>query len=114
MLVSKNAHTDIFPSKLTVDKWEVKYNHNTLTGEDMLVESYIGEENMESTNSHKYLGFVLSSTGDNSVNINAMKRKSIWLIRKIFVRLDVRCCCIKKKKHNIKNIYFGVLVMSNL
>ena len=46
MFVSKNAHahTSILTSTLTVDKWEVKYNHNTLTGEDMLVERYTGQE----------------------------------------------------------------------
>ena len=90
MVVSKqeHAHTEIFANKLTVDKWEVKHVHNTLTGEDMLVESYVGQENMENTNSHKYLGFTLSNKGDNSVNINAMKTKSIWLIRKLFIKLD--------------------------
>ena len=42
----------------------------------------MGEEEMGSTNSNKYLGFVLLNTGDNSVNISAMKKKSIWIIRK--------------------------------
>ena len=43
---------------------------------------------MEKTTSQKYLGFVLSSTGDNMVNISHMKSKSVGIIRQIFNRLE--------------------------
>ena len=36
----------------------------------------------------KVIGFVLSDTGDNLVNICEMKKKSIWIIRKLFMRLE--------------------------
>ena len=90
MLINKNkgAKTDINIGALTVDMWSVNYTHNTVTGKNTLVEKYDGQVEMEHTNTHKYLGFVLSDTGDNLVNICEMKKKSIWIIRKIFIRLE--------------------------
>ena len=58
------------------------------TTKDNLVETYEGEVNVDQTDEQKYLGFILSSKGNNMANINAMKLKSKGIIRKIFSRLD--------------------------
>ena len=88
MLVSKNTKAELSNGTLTVDNWCVKYKHNDETGENTLNEKYVGQVNMEQVNTHKYLGFVLSNTGDNSVNISAMRKKSIWIIRRLFKQLE--------------------------
>ena len=50
---------------------------NTSTGGSDLVETFQGLKIIEKTEKQKYLGFVLSSCGDNMVNIKEMKNKSI-------------------------------------
>ena len=103
MLICKDKQVQ--SEALSVDNWSVKYEHNKSMGENTLIETYNGQVNMEHESSHKYLGFVLSSKGDNLVNINAMKRKSIWVIRKIFMRLD---------SLHLKNYYFecGIIFLN--
>ena len=86
MLVGKNTD-NIINTKLFVDKWEVKHDEAD-TGEEMLVETYIGKVPIEETEEQRYLGFVLSSTGNNMANINSMKKKSNGIIRKIFSKLE--------------------------
>ena len=91
MLIGKNEHLKSqvrIGDTLTVDDWTVKHEHDKNTNETNLIETYNGQVKIEHADTHKYLGFVLSSKGDNLVNINAMKRKSIWIIRKIFLRLE--------------------------
>ena len=73
---------------MIVDSWTVRYEDNIQTGDMDLVETFNGQVVMENTTSQKYLGFVLSSTGDNMVNIRSMKIKSIGIIRQIFNRLE--------------------------
>ena len=75
-------------SDLHVDNWTVQYEDNIHTGDMDLVETFNGQVAMDNTTSQKYLGFVLSSTGDNLVNIQQMKSKSVGIIRQIFNRLD--------------------------
>ena len=72
----------------------------------------MGEVEMENTNSHKYLGFVLSNTGNNSVNISAMKKKSIWIIRKIFLRLDG--LHLRKYYFECAMIFLNVILRSSI
>ena len=86
MLVGKSPQ--LLNSDLHVDSWTVQYEDNIHTGDMDLVETYDGQVVMENTSSQKYLGFVLSSTGDNMVNIRQMKNKSVGIIRQIFNRLD--------------------------
>jgi hypothetical protein len=43
---------------------------------------------IEQTDKQMYLGFVISSTGDNMKNIEHIQKKSIGIIRKIFNRLN--------------------------
>ena len=42
-----------------------------------LVENYEGKTKLDRTEEHKYLGFLLSSKGDNMVNITQLKNRSI-------------------------------------
>ena len=73
---------------LSVDEWNISHKHDIAKNENTLVEKYMGQVNMQKTNTCKYLGFVLSDKGDNTVNIHAIRNKSIWIVRKILTRLD--------------------------
>ena len=83
MLVSKKPE-NVLNSQLSVDNWEVDHVKNISTGESDLVETFKGLMSIDKTDNQKYLGFTISSKGDNMVNINVIKNKSIWIIRKIF------------------------------
>ena len=87
MFVGKASST-VLNSDLYVDSWTVSYQDNRETGDLELLEVYNGPVIMEKTTSQKYLGFVLSCTGDNMVNIGHMKSKSVGIIRQIFNRLE--------------------------
>ena len=43
---------------------------------------------IEQTDEQKYLGFMISSKGNNMANINQMKKKSHGIIRTIFTKLQ--------------------------
>ena len=75
MLVGKDV-TNVVNANLKVDKWIVKYKENIHTGEADLEEFYCGLTDIEQTDEQKYLGFVLSNTGNNMANIREMKKKS--------------------------------------
>ena len=79
---------EILKSPLSVDKWKKTHEIGPDTTKDNLVETYEGEVNVDQTDEQKYMGFILSSKGNNMANINAMKLKSKGIIRKIFSRLD--------------------------
>ena len=81
MLIGKNIE-NIATSKLSVDKWSVSHN------KEQFLENYEGQVYLEQTDEQKYLGFTLSSKGNNMVNINQMKRKSHGIIRTIFSKLQ--------------------------
>ena len=87
MLICKESESVLF-SDLMVDRWEVKYEDNPETGSIALVETFSGLTKIEQTTTQTYLGFVLSSTGDNMAHINMIKKKSIGVIKKIFNRLN--------------------------
>jgi hypothetical protein len=101
MLVGKNVQS-VINSELMVDEWSVKYVENEQTGEAELNEMYCGLTGIEKTNEQKYLGFVLSNTGDNMANINALKKKSIGVIRTTINKL---------KSLNLKRYYFECAVI---
>ena len=84
-------------SDLYVDKWAVDYKEDNQTGEEELLETFVGENILEKTNEQKYLGFVLSAIGDNMANINSIKKKSIGNIKKIMNKLN---------SLNLMNYYF--------
>ena len=87
MLIGKNIN-GVINNHLVVDKWKVEYQDDSENGEDHLVETYDVKVNMEKTEEQKYLGFILSSKGDNMKHITEMKNKSVWIIDKIFNRLQ--------------------------
>jgi hypothetical protein len=86
-LVGKNTENTV-NSELYVDSWKVEYQENPNTGEDDLIETYMGPTPIKMTAQQKYLGFVLSSIGDNMANISQIKKKSIGTVRKIMNRLN--------------------------
>ena len=71
MLVSKNVDT-VPSNSLMVDSWQVKHVDNPNTGSNELVETYDGKKLIEKKEKQKYLGFILSSRGDNMANIDEM------------------------------------------
>ena len=86
MLVGKNKE-NVFNKNLLVDNWIVKHEENKTTGDTDLVETYSGQIEIEKADEYTYLGFVISSTGENMANIRQMKNKSLGIIRKIFNKL---------------------------
>ena len=57
---------------------------------------------MKSTEQQKYIGFKLSSKGDNMKNKIEMRNKSVWIINKIFDRL---------KSLNLGKYYFECAII---
>ena len=88
MLVSKKPES-VLNSPLQVDSWKVEHEDNPITGDSDLVETYEGLVTIGQVPKYKYLGFMISCTGDNMLNIAEMKNKSTWIIRKIFNRLEI-------------------------
>ena len=87
MVVGKDAD-NIIQSTLQVDNWIEEHSENKNTGEYDLIESYVGKIDIQKTDKYTYLGFVISSKGDNLANISAVKNKSIGVIRKIINKLN--------------------------
>ena len=81
MLVGKDK-SNVIDSELLVDSWKVAYK-----GED-IIETFGGQEPIGKTTQHKYLGFIISNSGDNMANIRQVRNKSIGVIRKIFRKLN--------------------------
>ena len=104
MLVGKNLD-HVVNSSLTVDKWTVQHIENKETGDTDLVETYAGQVEIGKCQEQKYLGFILSSSGDNMVNILSIRNKSIGTIRKIFTKLN---------SLNLQKYYFecGMILMN--
>ena len=101
MLVGRNDKSFV-NSQLMVDSWKVDYKDNLVTGEADLIETYDGQIPIMQTDEQKYLGFVLSSSGNNMANINQIKKKSIGIVRKIINRLN---------SLNLKKYYFECAVI---
>ena len=51
-------------------------------------EKYVGKIAIEDVQKQKYLGFVISSKGDNLENIKEMEKKSFGVIRTIMIKLE--------------------------
>ena len=94
MLIGKNQESAL-NSPLCVDNWSLEHVENHTE----LVETYTGQVQISQTAEQKYLGFILSSSGDNMANIRALQKKSIGIIRKIFTKLH---------SLNLQQYYFEV------
>ena len=86
MLIGKERGI-VFDTDLLVDNWIVTYKDNQ-SGEVEIEETYGGQIPIDRTNEQKYLGFVISSKGDNMANITQLKKKSVGIIRTIINRLE--------------------------
>ena len=53
----------------------------------MIKETFAGQAEVEKCTEQKYLGFKLSSSGNNMINIRAIKCKSIGATKQIFSKL---------------------------
>ena len=96
MLIGKNTEK-VINNHLQVDNWVSSYEEDKSTGESNLVEKYEGKVDIEKVEEYTYLGFVISSKGDNMANIRQMKNKSNGVIKKIFIKLN---------SLNLKQYYF--------
>ena len=85
MLVGRDTK-NIINTELFVDKWEVRHEESE-SGEEIFVETHVGQVAIEETEEQRYLGFVLSNSGNNMININHMKKKAKGIIRRIFIKL---------------------------
>ena len=66
----------------------VVFIEDTKTGEEEIVETFQGQIPIGKTTEQNYLGFVFSSNGNNMANINALKKKSIGIVKKIMNELE--------------------------
>ena len=104
MIVGKNLDC-VVDNPLQVDNWTVEYQDNRKTGEADLVEYYGGKVDIGKVEEYTYLGFVVSSKGDNLVNIRQLEKKSIGVIRKIYNKLG---------SMNLQQYYFeGAVILMN-
>jgi hypothetical protein len=78
----------VLNSSLCVHKWTVEHVENKTTGDTELVEHYAGQVEIEKCTEQKFLGFIISASGDNMANIRSLKNKSIGTIKKIFSKLN--------------------------
>ena len=101
MFIGK-VREDFLDSEIVVDKWRTEFKENAETGEEELIETYMGQTPIGKTNEQKYLGFVISGSGNNMSNINAVKRKSIGVVRKILNKLD---------SLNLRSYYFECAII---
>ena len=72
------------------------------TGNISLTESFCGLTKIKQTQKQTYLGFVISSSGDNMANIEQMKNKSIGVIKKIMNKLN---------SSNLQTYYFECAII---
>ena len=85
MLIGKNTE-NVINNQLMVDGWNANYEDD---GDEVnLIETFSGLVNIEKTNEQKYLGYIISSKGDNMANIIQVRNKSIGIIQKILNRLN--------------------------
>ena len=101
MFVGK-VKENFLDSEMFVDKWNIEYKENIENGEEELIETYMGQTPIGKTNEQKYLGFVISGSGNNMANINAVKRKSLGVTRKILNKLN---------SLNLMNYYFECAII---
>ena len=101
MFVGK-VREDFLDSEIVVDKWTTEFTENVETGEEELIETYMGQTPIGKTNEQKYLGFVISGSGNNMSNINAVTRKTIGVVRKILNKLD---------SLNLRSYYFECAII---
>ena len=111
MLVGKNC-ANIVQSDIFVDNWKIEYEDIPDSAETKLVETFCGQIAMQRTEEQKYLGFVLSSKGDNMANIREVKKKSIGVIRKIMNKL--KCLNLQKYYFECAMIFMDSMLRGSI
>ena len=111
MLVGKNIK-NVLNTPLSVDTWSVTHVENKETGDTDLVEMYAGPVEISSCKKQKYLGFVISSTGDNMDNIRAIRNRSHGTIKKIFSKLN--SLNLQKYYFECGMIFMNVMLRSSI
>ena len=91
MLVGNKVET-VHSANLKVDQWSVE-----LQEDGGFTETYMGKVEMGRCDEQKYLGFVISNSGNNMANIRGIQRKSFGTIRTILQKL---------KGLNLRKYYF--------
>ena len=87
MLIGKRSDF-VRNNTIYVDGWKEEYIENNENGKIELKEKYVGKIPIEEVKKQKYLGFVISSKGDNLENIQEMEKKSFGVIRTIMTKLE--------------------------
>ena len=80
-------------NELKVDHWEEDIIETIENEVTEVVDKYMGEIVIGATKEHKYLGFIISTTGDNMANIRTVQKKSIGVIRSIINKLEKLNLC---------------------
>ena len=106
LIVGSNIE-NFYKTPLTVDKWVVDHLEEKTTENTTFVEKYEGQVEIEMCSEQKYLGFIISSTGDNLANIRSVRNRSNGIIRKIFEKLE---------SLNLRKYYFecGILFLNTM
>ena len=112
MMVIGKRKENFRSNPIYVDTWTEEYIENEKTGEIELDEKYVGKVQIEEVENQKYLGFVLSSTGNNLANIEAAEKKSLGVIRTIMTKLEV----LKLRKYYFEcaNIFMNVILRGSI
>ena len=87
MIIGKELE-NVRNNKIYVDGWTEEYFENEATGDIELKEKYVGKIAVEEVKEQKYLGFILSSKGNNLANIQSLEKKSYGVIRTILTKLN--------------------------
>ena len=101
MLVG-NMHEKYTNNELRVDHWKedtIEIVENEVT---KVIDKYEGEIVIDATEEYKYLGFMISTKGDNMANIGAIQKKSHGVIRSILNKLE---------KLNLRDYFFECAII---
>ena len=111
ILVGKNKKN--FPnSRLVVDNWNINHEENKKTGSTKIVETYEGKIDIEQVTEYKYLGFIISSIGDNMAQIRHMKNKSVGIIRSIITKLN--SLNLRKYFYECSKLFMNVMLRGSI
>ena len=87
MMIGKKKE-NIINNTIYLDGWKEEYRENCENGEVDLEDKYVGKIAIEEASQQKYLGFVISSKGNNLENIQEIEKKSKGVIRTIMTKLE--------------------------
>ena len=111
ILVGKDKK-NIPNSRLVVDNWNISHVENKKTGSTDLVETYGGKTDVEQVEEYKYLGFIISSTGDNMAQIRNIKNKSIGIMNRIITKL--KSLNLRKFYYECSKLFMNVMLRGSI